>query len=134
MRRKTSAERAKTEKIMLILNAGLACVGAVFLAVTLFSAIATVVDFGDGAFTVMAAIALCAGCFSAGFTAAKRRRRNGLKVGLACGAIIFAVTLLGGIIFVRGFSAGGFFTKLLMILSCSAIGGIFGVNSPKRFR
>ncbi|MCH5194399.1 MAG: TIGR04086 family membrane protein [Oscillospiraceae bacterium] len=134
MRRKTPAERIKTEKLLLVLNTGLACVGAVFLAVTFFSAIATVVDFTDGVFTVMASAALCAGCFTAGFTAAKRRRRNGLKVGLACGAIIFAITLLGGIIFVRGFSAGGFFTKLLMILSCSAIGGIFGVNSPKRFR
>ncbi|MCH5349084.1 MAG: TIGR04086 family membrane protein [Oscillospiraceae bacterium] len=134
MRRKTSAERAKAEKLLLVLNAGLACVGAIFLMVTLFSAIATVVDLSDGVFTVMASAALCAGCFSAGFTAAKRRRRNGLKVGLACGAIIFVFTLLGGIIFVRGFSAGGFFTKLLMILACSAIGGIFGVNSPKRFR
>lgn len=134
MRRKTPAERIRTERLMMIFCTALACVGAVFLAVTIFSAIATIVDLSDGMFTLMSSIALCAGCFAAGYTAAKRRKKQGLRVGLACGGVIFAVTLLLGIIFVRGFSAGGFFTKLLIILVCSAVGGIIGVNSPKRFR
>lgn len=134
MRRKTPAERARTERLLLIVHTALACVGAVFLTTTFFSAIATVVDFSDSSFTIISSISLCAGCFSAGFTAAKRRRRNGLRVGLVCGAVIFAAALLGGIVFVRSFSAGGFFTKLLIILVCSVMGGVLGVNSPKRFR
>lgn len=134
MRRKTPAERIRTERLLMIFCASLACVGAVFLAVTIFSAIATMVDLSDGMFTLMSGIALCAGCFAAGYTAAKHRKKQGLRVGLACGGVIFAVTLLLGIIFVRGFSAGGFFTKLLIILVSSAVGGIIGVNSPKRFR
>lgn len=128
MRRKTPAERFRTERNIMIISAVLACVGAVFIAVTLFSAAASVIDFSDGAFTALSSIALCAGCFAASFTAAKKRRRQGLVTGLMCGAVIFGVLLLGGLIFVRSFSAGVFFTKLLIIMICSAIGGIIGVN------
>lgn len=128
MRRKSPAERAKSERALLIGGTVLACVGAVFLAVTLFSALASLIDFSDGAFTALSSVALCAGCFAASFTAARRRRRNGLLTGLICGGIIFAVLLLGGLIFVRSFTAGGFFSKMLIIMICSSIGGIMGVN------
>lgn len=132
--RKTPAQRLRKERITAVVHSVFACIGAVFVTLLAFSAIATVIDLSDGAFTIMSSIALCAGCFGASFTAAKRRRKDGLKTGLMCGAIIFGVTLLGGIIFVRSFSAGGFFTKLLIILICSSLGGIIGVNSPQRFR
>lgn len=134
MRRKTPAEKLRTEKILMILLSALACVGAVFLTSLVFSGIASVIDLSDGVFLLMSDAALCAGCLAAGYTAAKRRGRQGLKTGLLCGAIIFLTVLLAGLIFVRSFSAGGVFTKLLIILICSAIGGIFGVNSPRRFR
>lgn len=132
--RKTPAERLRKERITTVVQSVLACVGAVFLTLLAFSAIATVIDLSDSAFTAMSSIALCAGCFGASFVAAKKRRRNGLKTGLVCGAVIFGATLLGGIIFVRSFSVGGFFTKMLIILICSSLGGIIGVNSPQRFR
>lgn len=134
MRRKTPAERIRAERIIMATGAAFACVGAVFLAVTAFSAIAAFIDVSDGAFKLMSSAALCGGCFAASYTAALRRRRDGIKTGLICGAVIFGVLLLGGLIFVRSFSVGGFFTKVLIIMVCSAIGGIFGVNSPKRFR
>ena len=132
--RKTPAERIRMERMAVVVHSILACIGAIFVALLFFSAIATVIDLSDGAFTVMSSIALCAGCFGASFVAAKRRRRNGLKTGLLCGVIIFVTALLGGIIFVRSFSVGGFFTKLLIILICSSLGGIIGVNSSRRFR
>ncbi len=134
MRRKNAEERRKKEKLLTILCSALACVGAVFLTSAAFSGIASVIDLSDGTFTLMSSLALCAGCFAAGFTAAKRRGKRGIKTGLLCGAVIFSVILPIGLIFIKGFSAGGFFTKLLIILICSAIGGIFGVNSPRRFR
>lgn len=134
MRRKTPAERLRTERILTVLQAAFACIGAIFIASLVFSAIASVVDLNDGTFMLMSSLALCAGCFAASYTAARRRRKNGLKIGLICGIAIFLSVLLGGIIFVRSFSAGGFFTKLLIILICSSIGGIIGVNSPRRFR
>lgn len=134
MRRKTAEERRKKNRLLTIAYSVLACVGAVFLTSVLFSGLASVIDLSDGTFTFMSSIALCAGCFAAGFTAAKRRGREGIKTGLLCGIIIFSVILPIGLIFVKGFSAGGFFTKVLIILVCSCIGGIFGVNSPRRFR
>lgn len=134
MRRKTAAERTRNERILLVIHTVFAFIGAVFIVSTVFSAVAAAIDLSDGTFTVMSSFALCAGCFSAGAAAAKRRGRNGIRCGLICGGIIFAVTLLFGIIFVRSFSVGGFFTKMLIILICSALGGIFGVNSPQRFR
>ncbi len=132
--RKTPAQRLRKEHITSAVYSIFACFGAVFVTLLIFSGIASVIDLSDGAFTVMSSIALCAGCFGASYIAAKKRRKNGLKTGLLCGAIIFAVTFLGGIIFVRSFSVGGFFTKLLIILVCSSLGGIIGVNSPQRFR
>ncbi len=132
--RKTPAERERLRRIKTVLHSVFACIGAVFTTALLFSGIATVIDLSDGAFTVMSTLSLCAGCFAASFTAAKRRQRNGIKTGLACGAIIFAVTFLGGLIVVKTASLGGFFTKVLIILICSSLGGIIGVNSPRRFR
>ena len=134
MPRKSAAERVRSERITLVFHTFLACVGAVFLASVIFSAIAAAIDLSDGALSLMSSFALCAGCFSGGFAAAKRRGKKGIKSGLICGAVIFVVAFLFGMIFVRSFSAGGIFTKLLIIVICSAIGGIFGVNSPKRFR
>lgn len=131
--RKTPAERLRTEKIKAVLYAALACAGAVFLTSLLFSGIASAVDLSDGTFTLMSSIALCAGCFAASFAAARRRGKgghcSGIKTGLLCGTIIFAAVLLAGTLFVRSFSAGGFFTKALIILVCSSIGGIFGINA-----
>ncbi len=132
MRRRTPAERLKKEKILTVIYAALACVGAIFLASVTFSGIATVIDLSDGAFTAMSSAALCAGCFAASFTVAKRKRKNGIKTGLLCGVLIFLLTFTAGLFFVKSFSAGGFFTKLLIILTCSAIGGIVGVNSPHK--
>jgi len=132
--RKTPAERLRKERIMTTVYSILACIGAVFVTSLVFSWIATVIDLDSNSFRLMSSIALCAGCFGASFAAAKRHRKDGLKTGLKCGAIIFGVMLLGGIIFVRSFSFGGFFTKMLIIMICSSLGGIIGVNSRQRFR
>ncbi len=134
MRRKDPAKRMKEQRIIMIIHTVLAFVGAVFTASMIFSAVASVIDLNDGIFSVMSSFALCAGCFAGGFTAAKRRGKFGIRSGLVCGTVIFAAALIFGLIFVRSFSIGGIFTKLLIILACSAIGGIFGVNSPQRFR
>lgn len=132
--RKSSVETAKHEQIMLFVTSILACVGAVFICVTIFSAITARFDLSDGLITLMSSISLCSGCFAASYTASKRKRRNGLVTGIVCGAVIFFAVFLGCIIFVKGITAGGMFSKLVMIIACSAIGGIIGVNSRARFR
>jgi putative membrane protein (TIGR04086 family) len=131
--RKSSVETARHERIMLFVTSILACVGAIFLCVTVFSAITAKFDLSDGVITLMSSISLCAGCFAASYTASKRKHRNGLVTGIICGGIIFFAVLLGGIIFVKGITAGGMFSKLVMIITCSSIGGIVGVNSRAKF-
>ena len=132
--RKSSIIVARNERFMLFLTSILACVGAVFLCVTFFSAIIAKFDLSDGLITLMSSVSLCAGCFAASYTASKRRRKSGLITGVLCGGIIFFAVLAAGIIFVKGMSAGGMFSKLIMIITCSVIGGIVGVNSRSRFR
>lgn len=132
--RKSAEQKAAAELAAQIITGTLSCIGAIALALTVFGAIAAKIDLSDGAMSVMSGLALSAGCFAASYTVAKRRRKNGLITGFVCGGAVFAAVLLGGIIFVRSFSAGGFISKLLIILSCSGIGGIIGVNSHKRFR
>ena len=71
--RKTPAERLKTERILTVLQSAFAFIGAVFVTSLIFSAIATVVDLSGSTFMLMSSLALCAGCFSASYTAAKRQ-------------------------------------------------------------
>ncbi len=132
--RKTVAQTERQERIMLAVTTILSCVGAVFICVSVFSAIIANLDVPDGVVTLMSTLSLCAGCFAAGYTASKRRRKNGLLTGVICGAIIFIVVFILGIIFAGSFSAAGLFTKTIIIIVCSAIGGVAGVNIRTRIR
>ena len=128
--RKSAAYRLRQDRIMTFLRSAFAGVGALFVSVLLFSFVITRIDVPDGVIRLLSSVALCAGCYAASYTCAKHRRKNGLLTGLACGAFTFAVIFLLSLIIFRGVTGGGgFFSKLLMILSCSAIGGIVGVNS-----
>lgn len=132
---RTNAEqRMKSDRIRAVVTSLLAFIGAVSLCLLIFGEIAVKIDVSDGIFSVMAQLSLCAGCFAAAYTVSKQKRKKGLIIGLYCGAMVFIGVFLLGIIFSRSFSAGGFFIKLITIFSCSAIGGVLGVNSKKRFR
>lgn len=132
--RKSAAYNDKKEKLMLILTGILSCVGAVSLSALLFSFVISKIDLSDDIIKLMSSISLCVGCIAAGYSVSKRRRKNGLLTGLLCGIIIFFVVLFAGILFVRTFTAMGFISKLIIILVCSAIGGVIGVNSLFRIR
>ncbi len=128
--RKSAAYRLRQDRIMTVLRSAFAGVGALFVSVLLFSFVITRIDVPDGVIRLLSSVSLCMGCFAASFTCAKHRRKNGLLTGLACGALTFAVIFLLSLIIFKGVTGGGgFFSKLLMILSCSAIGGIVGVNT-----
>lgn len=128
MRRSRQAAR-RHERLTTTLISILAGLGALTLSAGLLSVLAAVFDLSDSAVSAMSGIALAAGCFGCSFFAANRRRRDGLRLGIICGVIIFAAVLLIGALTVRFFSAGGLASKLLIILSASAIGGIKGVNT-----
>lgn len=103
------------------------------LCLLFFSFIMTKVDAPDGLVSAMASISLCVGSYFAGFLIAKKYRKNGLITGILCGLVIFAITFAISMIFVKLALTMGTFSKLIMIIVCTALGGIIGVNSKARF-
>lgn len=132
--RKSAEQKRRGEVIRTVVTAVFAGIGVLAVCLFVFGEIAVKVDVSDGIMSVMAQISLAAGCFAAAYSAAKCRGRNGLLSGLCCGAAVFALIFLLGIIFAGSFSAGGFISKLLAVAACSAAGGVLGVNSKKKFR
>lgn len=110
---------------------GAAAVGILVILIFIsgFSLLISCFDASDDLVSCMAVVALCAGSFAAGFTAAKRRRRHGLCAGLGIGILIYIVIFLFGIVLMKSFSGAGTFMKLILIILCSCIGGVCGVNT-----
>lgn len=120
-----------------LITAGLSLlsgIGALTIAAALLSAAAVYADLSDSAVRGMSGVALAAGCFACSFCAANRRRRNGLATGFFCGIGVFCAVLIIGAATLRIFSAAGVFTKLLIIVTASALGGFKGVNTRPVFR
>lgn len=133
MRRSSSRARRLDTAVTIILSL-LSGVGAVFGVSALLSAAAAAFDLSSPAISAMSAFAAGTGCFAAAFCCSNRKRRNGLRDGLLIGLGVFVTALIIGSLTVRVFTAGGTFTKLTVILTSSAIGGIAGVNSRPIFR
>ena len=101
---------------------------ATILCLSGFSALMTSLDAPDSLVSCMAGIALCLGSFTAGFMAARHRRKHGILVGLGCGIIIYFVVFFFGLVLLRSLAGAGTLMKLILILLCSCIGGVCGVN------
>lgn len=77
----------------------------------------------------MSGIALCVGAYFGGFISAKKRRRNGLFMGILCGLFMFLVILIIGSFFLKAITGLSPSLKFTLTLVCGGIGGIVGVNS-----
>ena len=84
----------------------LAGLAVVLLLLLLFSLLISNVDASEELVAAMGCVSLCAGSFTAGFVAAKRRRCKGLLIGLACGIAMYLVTFLIGLLLLQRFAAG----------------------------
>ncbi|MBQ7782556.1 MAG: TIGR04086 family membrane protein [Oscillospiraceae bacterium] len=133
MRKNTKAV-LRNERLITAVISVFAGIGMLTFTAVLLSAVASLCDLPDSIIRGMSGIALAAGCFACAFCCANRRRRGGFASGLLCGAAVFAAVLAGGSLTVKAFTAGGFFVKLAIIISASAIGGINGVNTKPLFR
>ncbi|MBR3759933.1 MAG: TIGR04086 family membrane protein [Ruminococcus sp.] len=82
---------------------------------------------------IISLLPLFTGAFSAGFIFGKYRRHKGMISGIICGLILYAVLSAAGILLS---GSPSHFSKLLLLVSAGAIGGITGVNSkrPKKLR
>lgn len=110
----------------------LAGLAVVLLLLLLFSLLISNIDASEELVAAMGCVSLCAGSFTAGFVAAKRRRCKGLLIGLACGIAMYLVTFLIGLLLLQSFAAAGTFSKLIFMVLCNCIGGVVGVNTKCR--
>ena len=83
--------------------------GIMLLIIGGFAFIITKIDAQDFMLSVMSTAALAVGAYAGGYISGKRRRRNGLLMGVLCGVFIF----------------------LVITLVCAAAGGVVGVNSKR---
>lgn len=97
----------------------------------LFSVIVSKIDLPKGALAVMSTMALCVGAFSGGLTCAKKRRKNGLFMGVLTGVAMFVLIFVLSIIFARTAVTFTAAAKLFWAVVFGAVGGIIGVNSKR---
>lgn len=106
-------------------------VGALITVVALgiFSYVMTLLDSPPWMISLMASISICLGSYVSGYLIAKKRRRSGLATGLLTGILIFFIIFILGLIFSKTPISVGIISKAVMIIVCSIIGGIAGVNT-----
>lgn len=101
---------------------GVLCIFAFFL---------TKIDASDLTLSVMSTVALGTGAYAGGYVSAKRRKRNGLLMGVLCGIFIFLTIMILSAFFSKAVESFSPSAKLVVTLVCAAVGGVVGVNSRK---
>lgn len=104
----------------------------IFVCTLFFAFVITKIDVTDKVISVLSGIALCIGAYFGGFVSAKKRRKNGLFMGVLCGLFMFLIIVVIGSLFVRSVSGFSPTVKMILTLVCGAIGGVVGVNSKSR--
>ncbi len=129
-RRKTSDLRFPT----MINTVSSALIGfiIIFILVLLFAYVVTKIDATDTIISIMTSVALCVGAYTGGYISAKKRRRNGLFMGVVCGIFMFFVIVVISTFFAQKMAGFSGTTKFVLTLIFSAVGGIVGVNSKNR--
>ena len=108
-------------------------VGIVCGALLMLAAAAVMASVGTSAAVLPVALAVIAlAAFAGGFTAARLFKERGLLIGAACGALLFAVTVLGGL-GVDGTTSGVMaLLKPIIAVGFGALGGVSGVNLKRK--
>lgn len=99
----------------------------IIVCILAFAFIITKIDVTDKVISVLSSAALCAGAYAGGFISAKKRRRNGLFMGVLCGLFMFFIILVVSTFFIQTIS--GFSPSLKLILTL-----LFGCNRWNRRR
>ena len=97
----------------------------------LFAMLMTKIDVKENTLSLFSTAALLTGAFFGGCVSAKRRRKNGLLMGVITGVFIFITILILSAMFTditRDLTPS---KKLMLTLLSSGVGGIYGVNSKK---
>ena len=102
------------------------------LLLAVMAAIVASQDIPKAAITPMAMVAAAAGSFIGGIASARIAKEKGLLVGAACGLLLFILVVLSGLAFLKEIRGAYILVKLAVMLVCSALGGVIGVNLRKR--
>lgn len=134
MQRRSTINSFKSSRLYCTASSSFVGIIVILVCLLIFSLFMTKFDAPEPMVSVMSSLALCIGAYVGGYIAAKRRRQNGMIIGILTGIAIYCVVFFAGIIFAKNSVSFGFFTKLIMTLICAAVGGVFGVNSKgKRY-
>lgn len=128
-RKKSSIRRLRYFNIVLSVSSGLVLIA---LLIMLFSYAGSKCDMPEWLISAMVSLSVAAGGFASGFIYGKRRRHKGLVGGAICGIIIYAVIIIFGIIYLRGFPPLRIVRFLITLCISGAVGGVAGVNSKLR--
>jgi len=105
---------------------------ATIICLMLFAFVMTGIDVSEGAIATFGSVSVCVGSYFFSFLVGKKRRKDGILIGILCGAISFSILIVINLLFLKNPFSSSFFSKLSMIIICSIIGGIIGVNSKIR--
>lgn len=97
--------------------------------IMLFAYVGSKADISSGVISVMLSISVSAGGFLSGCLYGKRKRHKGIINGIMCGAILYTVIFLFGIVYLRGFPPLRLARYLVILCISGAAGGVTGVNS-----
>ncbi len=132
MHRRKQESGTRAPRCRRYLLAVLAGFFVVLLCLFACSVVMTVLDAPRWCISLMSAASLCIGCFAAGYAAAKRRRRHGLRTGLVSGLLTCGAVFLLGVWFLQRLCSLSTVPRLLLAVFCGAVGGVLGVNSRLR--
>lgn len=100
-------------------------------AILIFAFFVARIDATDIILSAMSTLALCIGAFSGGYVSGKRRRRNGLLMGILCGVFVFIIIVFVSHFFSKAVESFSMTTKLVLTLIFAGLGGVVGVNSKQ---
>ncbi|MCM1505544.1 MAG: TIGR04086 family membrane protein [Ruminococcus flavefaciens] len=121
-----------TNSLVSITISVLAGIAFIFLTALLLSAVMYYILKDMKVSVVFSIISMCIGTYFSTYFCGKFRRKHGLAEGIMCGAIIYTVIAVCGVVFLGEFTG---IKKLLLLTVSGAVGGVTGVNSkrPKNF-
>lgn len=110
---------------------GAVCCLAVLLVLSIAAAS---IDIPPAAVVPLATVGAAVGAFVGGFVSAKVARRNGWIIGAVSAFFLFVMSMLAGLGLFSQMNMGFVGIKLLVMLACGMVGGIFAVNSGNKKR
>ncbi len=123
-------ESPSPKKAMLFSTLAAVIITAVMLFV--FAFVMTLCDIPKTLAAPLSSVAVGIGCFFGGRKAASTIGENGYLCGITVAAtVVFIITVCGMITFAAGFTAQSLLRAAIALLS-GCIGGISGVNKPKK--